>query len=261
MMRLYRLYLRKFDSDEGRTCDFVLETIALKTELDNIPLYEFMTAARSSDIGALFMRRMTDSTLVIVNVRGNHVSRIKVSLLQDVHFSAFVLEPGQTPENDAPYLMRLHGHMCADAREYSRSNESYFRRELLCRYKLIRYYWDTEELTAQGQMFQSNVSQFPLVWWTSLADEQFRDIQEFAMRTLSCAPSSCAAERSFSVQNRIRINARNCILADKVRKLVSCHWIGKIYNRDDSNRDNFELSILTGQELEIEGVDSTAAVI
>ena len=81
------------------------------------------------------------------------------------------------------------------------------------------------------------------------------------MRTLSCEPSSCAAERSFSVHKHIRTDARNRILADKVRGLVLCQWKGKLYNRDEGRQDNFELSILTAQELEVEGSDPTEVII
>lgn len=135
-----------------------------------------MTAARRAEIGAVVMRGMTGSTLAGVNVSGNHVSRIKVSPLQDVHLSAFLLDPFQTPESDMSYLLRRHRHMCAYARAYSGGNEADFRREFLCQYRPMRDYWDNEELTAQGQMFRSDVSQFPPVWWTSLAEKQLRDI-------------------------------------------------------------------------------------
>ena len=163
VMRLCRRYLRKFDSDEGPIYGVARETIAFQTKLQSIPLSEFMPAARRAEIMGVFMRRMTGSTPAGVNVSKNHVSRIKVSLLQDVHFSAFLLDPSLTPENDAPYLMRLHRHMCAYALAYSGGNEADFRREMLRQYKLIRDYWDNEELTSQRQMFQSDVSQFPLV--------------------------------------------------------------------------------------------------
>ena len=72
------------------------------------------------------------------------------------------------------------------------------------------------------------------------------------MRTLSPAPSSFAGERSISVQKRIRTDARNRILANKIRKLIFCYWNGKLCNRDDDSEDNFELRvcvILTAQEL------------
>ena len=121
----------------------------------------------------------------------------------------------------------------------------------------MRDYWDNERNTAQGQLFRADVAQFPLVWWANRAgNEDFKHIQEFAIRTLSCALSSCAAERSFAVQKRIRTDSRNRILSEKVKKLVFFHWNGRLCRGQAFEHPNrFELSVLTPEELELEIAD------
>ena len=256
ILRLCRRYLRKFDPDEGRIYNFVRETIALQQELEALPLTDFLTLSRRAEVVSVFMRRMNGTNLMAGGK--SQLSRIKVTLLQDVHFSAHLLDPSQAPENDAPYLMRLHKHMCAYARAYRGSTEADFRRELLPEYKLVPDYWDNERNTAQGQLFQADVAQFPLVWWASMAgNADVKHIQEFGMRTLSCAPSSCAAERSFAVQKRIRSDSRNRILSEKVKKLLFCHWNGRLFSRVQAfeHPNRFELSVLTPEELELDMAD------
>lgn len=205
----------------------------LQQELEALPLTEFLTVARRDEVVAVSKHRMNGTNLSAGS--SAQVSRIKVTLLQDVHFSALLLDPNQAPENDAAYIMRLHKQICAYARAFWGSSEAEFRWELLREYKLVPDYSDNERNTAQGQLFQGDVAQFRSVRWANMAgNEEFRHIQEFAIRTLSSAPSSCSAERSFAVQKRIRADRRNRILAEKVKKLVFCHWNGRLFMRGNA---------------------------
>ena len=96
-----RVYLRKFDGDESRIYSVFRETMRFQEALESIPVTPFVTAERKKEVVDLFMDRMTGP---LVGQGG----RIRINLLQDIHFTAMLLDPSQSPENDAPFQSRLY---------------------------------------------------------------------------------------------------------------------------------------------------------
>ena len=77
-------------------------------------------------------------------------------------------------------------------------------------YLCVRRMWAMERQKRVDARFIQDMRSKPLVWWNKLETKpELKEIYEFAQRTLCASPSSCAAERSFSAQKRIIIEARN----------------------------------------------------
>ena len=241
-----RGYLRKFDGEKGRIYDVVPETVQLQLSNHQLPLTEFHIEARRKEVEDFLQIRMSGPTV------GNG-GRIKINLLQDIHFVAMLLDPSQIPTNDGPFQDRLHRHIYSHANGPDSGASEQLREKLLVQYTEVRFMWTSARSSAEGRRFLYDLRNYPLLWWNRLAGKQeYAELYEFALRTLSASPSSCAAEQSLSMQKRIRTDSRNLITADKVRKLTFCHWNGRLSERSTSFSDpqtNFQRSV----QKEIEG--------
>ena len=235
-----RVYLRKFDGEKGRIYDVVRETVQLQLSIHQLPLTEFLTEARRKEVEDVLQIRLSGSTV------GNG-GRIKINLLQDIHFVAVLLDPSQSPTNDAPFQDRLHRHIYSYANGPDSGASEQLREKLLVQYTDVRFMWTSARSSAGGKRFLHDLRNYPLLWWNRLAGKQeYAELYEFAHRTLSASPSLCAAEQIFSMQKRIRTDSRNRITSDKVRKLMFCHWNGRLSERSASFSDpqtNFQRSV------------------
>ena len=223
VFRIMRTYLRKFDGDDARIYHVVRETNALENHLKNIPVTDFMTAERKAEIMAVFESRKTGN-------RREGGGRINATLIQDVHLAAFLLDPEQSPADDTMYEIRLLQLISAYFSGSGTSEEQEERmQDIFVQYKSVRAQWENERDDPLMRTFLRAARRYPLLWWKRLRSNMlFKDVCEFALRVLSASPSSCSVERSFSLQKRIRTDARNLMDSDKVRKLVYCHWNGRL---------------------------------
>ena len=126
------------------------------------------------------------------------------------------------------------------------------REALLVQYANVRFLIMSQRQTVEGRRRQHDLRNHPMLWWAHLAGQaEYKDIYEFAPRTLSASPSSSAAERSFSLQKKIRTEARNQLSSEKVRKLMFCHWNGRLALRNVpfiSETAAFRMSASPGDE-------------
>ena len=60
------------------------------------------------------------------------------------------------------------------------------------------------------------------------------------MRVSAAFPFSCAVEKSFSLHKKIRTDSRNRICTKNVRKVVYCHWNGRLSEPADLYRNEAE---------------------
>ena len=259
VFRLLRRYLRVFDSDDAKISDVVPKTIAVGLELERVPLTAFFTSERKNQVIGKFSRRQN----------GPLDASIKVRLLEDIHFAAHLVDPHRCPRDVSPFLYRFRSYLmryCAGAVELadetsdgedsrSRALRSQdLRGIILEQYMRISGEWNDEKDDAGNDEVFKEFRKMPLVYWKSLAfRHEFEELREFAMRTLSVSPSSCAAERSFSMQGRIRTKARNRLDTEKVKKLAFSHWNMKLLGDAQLQQADFWRSV---QESDGESEDS-----
>jgi len=108
VLRLFRRYLRVFDSDESVISDVVPETLKLESDLGKLNLSEFLTEARKSEL--LSVLRWRENVLLDASV--------KVRLVEDVHYAAYLLDPNLCSFDVSPFISRLS----ALARRYAKAN-------------------------------------------------------------------------------------------------------------------------------------------
>ena len=168
---------------------------------------------------AVFQARKT-------GVRREGGGRINAALIQDIHIAAFLLDPAQAPTNDRMYDVRFHKFIEAClSRSGSREEQENCRTRIFLQYKAVRNQWRCERAEPYLESYLKVLYKNKVLWWDHLQGQnRFTDVYEFSMRVLAASPSSCAVERSFSQQKRIRTDARNRMTTEKVRKLVYCHW-------------------------------------
>ena len=252
IFRHMRIYLRKFDSDEARIYHVVRDTTMLEQELKNLPLTEFMTIQRRTEICAVFEARRN-------GIRREGGGRINAALVQDVHIAAFLLDPVQSPIIDTFYeirFLKLIGNYLSGSGSEDEQKE--MKEKIFFQYKYARSLWDDDLEDPDMRCYMQATRLHPQMWWSRLrTNPRCQDVFEFAMRILSASPSSCAVERTFSLQKRIRTEARNGMGTEKVRKLVYCHWNSRLMDAEleevGQRNNSFTASAFDSDDDETEG--------
>lgn len=150
---------------------------------------------------------------------------IRVRLLEDVHFAAHLFDPLRMPSDASPFYHRLRSHFisyCASSGPHGRTDPE-MPAKLIRQYTSLRENW--RRMRADDARVFADFRDLPIMaWMTYGKKEMYPELFECAVRTLSISPSSCAAERSFSMQERIRTKSRNRLHSEKVKKLAFAHW-------------------------------------
>lgn len=84
------------------------EMLSLQQDLQSIPISGFIGSDEKAQILRVFKLRMVDPDRSFTE---EERVRVRIALLQDIPFTAHLLDPQQNPDNDAPFQMRLHGHI------------------------------------------------------------------------------------------------------------------------------------------------------
>lgn len=257
VFRLLRRYLREFHSDDGMISDVLPKTIDVGLALEKVPVTAFLTGERKAEVLQKFYKRR-DGPL------GNS---IRVRLLDDIHFAAHLLDPYRSTKDTGPFLPRFRAflarycmHACTtsterhrDSRELNDGNEE-LREKLLHQFIEISTSWDHQKQDPEKPAIFRDFRSIPLQFWRSYVDRnKYRELVEFAARTLPISPSSCAAERSFSMQDRIRTKSRNRLHTYKVQKLAFTHWNLKLFENEALEKESFYQSVRNEEEREAYG--------
>ena len=124
--------------------------------------------------------------------------------------------------------------------------------KVLEQYAKLSAEWSDQKDDANSNKIFKSFAKMPLFYWKSLVGRvDLAELCEFALRTLSVSPSYCAAERSFSMQGRIRTSLRNRLRTDRVKKLALTHWNMKLLDECKLVQTDFWKSVRS----ESEGLD------
>ena len=242
IFRLFRRYLRFFDSDEAKISDVVSKTVALQQDLEKLPLTSFMTSERRADVLGKFERRQN----------GPINATIKVRLLEDIHFAAHLTDPHRSLRDIDRHINRFRAFLmwyCSGSGTIGDALQ--LRQNILEQFVKLVEEWNDEKDDAGSENIFKEFEKMPLLYWKSLADRpEYAQLREFAIRTLSVSPSSCPAERSFSLRGRIRTSSRNRMDTAKVKKLAFTHWNMKPLGDSDLIRAGFWGSVQTNEDPE-----------
>ena len=173
-----------------------------------------MTQERHSELMAVFQARKT-------GVRRKGGGRINAALIQDIQIAAFLMDPAQAPSNDRMYEVGFHKFIEAYlSGSGSTEDQENCRTRIFLQCKAVRNQWRCERADPDLESFLKVLYKNPVLWWDHLQGEnRFTDVYEFSIRVLAASPSSCAVERSFSLQKRIRTDARNRMTTEKYENL------------------------------------------
>lgn len=110
VFRLFRRYLRVFDSDDAKISDVVPRTIAVGLELPRVPLTAIFTAERKNHVIGRFTRMQN----------GPLDSYIKVRLHEGILFAAHLVDPYRFPRDVRSFSQSIRWYLrlyCAKAVE------------------------------------------------------------------------------------------------------------------------------------------------
>ena len=214
VLKLFRRYLRAFDSDGVRINKVLLLTMKLEADIMALHLDE----EKKTELLDFYRKR-----------RDEPVSRsVKVVLLQDIHWVSYALDPNADMTSFNPFQVkertrRVIARYCKSTyRSKSAELRALKEEKLMQAFSTEQFTWRTLRLgkTDAGLRFYKGR---PLQYWGSslCRDAEFK---EFAMRVLSASPTACAVERSFSAMKRIHTKLRNRLRNEKIRKLMFCYW-------------------------------------
>ena len=194
---------------------------------------------------------------------------MQIRILQDAHYTAWLLDPNLCPVNVDQFLPAFERHALvylAGAKAGNDENDSKKLASTLTReYREVHRLWDVLRKGVKNRDILESCAGHAIRYWEDetpaenvLKDDVSRlavDLQCFARYKLSLCLSSCATERSFSHQGRIHTKQRSRLKPEVVQKLLFCKWNARVlWNIDRfqfykmKDADKFKLGLINPYE-------------
>lgn len=235
-LRPIRRLLRVFDSEDCCISEVLPKTNELESILRSLPVSKNTTSGNTDQF---FTKEGKDEFIEVFEkrrgFRGKDVNVLQVTILEDVHYLAHMLDPVNYPQNWGTEFMmeRLHQHVTKYRQHYNHpDHENTFKKQDVAFVtRIVSDYVSTvrdwkdrrEELNKViKEKFNGKLVDF---WKQSRVPSALR---EFAMRTLCCSPSAMVVDRSFSIQKLIHNKQRNRFKSPKVAKMMFIKWNMKL---------------------------------
>lgn len=148
-----------------------------------------------------------------------------------------MLDPNLTPNNPRPYvnIFLRHAIVCFSGLNVNDSDGLVEDLELA--YLLQVESWRKMK---SGVRSGSDLNRYigNATWCLEGANYKHKSITECAIRTLSCCPTSCSVQRSFSVKWHVHWKARNRLETGNVAKIMFCKCnISMMYGMDRCKKE------------------------
>ena len=210
---LLRRYLRFFDSNQARISEVYPLTLELGKRLEGLPLSQFLTNKRKGELISVFRRR-----------KDGPIGRsVRVRLLDNIHYVAFMLDPNQAPRKPGPMMPHFIAHLERYATSSDIKNKDYWISEMKLKYSIQVERGYSLRYGIEGRNILGIYRGNPLIWW-KFARVAEPDLAAFAAGTLLSSPTFCVVEKSFSAQKRIHPKESNRLSREKLQKLLFCQW-------------------------------------
>ena len=162
---MMRIYLRKFDGHSLRVYHVKRETDELKRNLEGIPITQFMTHQRHSELMAVLQGRKTGD-------QREGGGRINAALIQDIQIAAFLLDPAQAPTNDRMCDVRFHKFIESYlSGSGSTEDQENGRTRIFLKYKAVRNQWRCERADPDLESYLKVLYKNPVLRWDHLQSE------------------------------------------------------------------------------------------